>query len=329
MRRFRSFLLLMPAVLVGCVAPSVESESTEPEAVISEEAQNLLIEIREIQEVLPEIESERPVFTRLEGEKRLRALLAETTGLKLDGGGAEDTELAQNYSPEEIAQARLVAAGLRESVVVIATTWEEFGFEYSGDATAWMVSPRIAITNDHNLRNQSGDLIDSSGVAIFDIQGNEYGVERYLTLNRDFDVAAILLDADHPGPFVDLSSSSEAVVGDAVVVVGHPSQMGYWVQSIARMKLYQPGRDVLSGEGGVGGGSLHISLGISDGSSGSPVLDLSGNFVGILHSSPFLSSDDLSGAPFNGGPLSVLPSQTESFGSSAEDVMRIVGDLIP
>jgi S1-C subfamily serine protease len=302
-------------------------DSSEIEADRFDEAQSLLSEIKEIENVLSDIKGEDLVGTRVDGEKRLRALLAETVGRQLDGGGSEGAELAENYSSEEISQARKVAASVRESVVVIAATWEESGSQYEGDATAWMVSPRVAITNDHNVRNQAGNPIDPSGVAIFDIQGNKYGVESFLILDREFDVAAILLDSDFPGPLIDLTLSSPAEVGDIVVVVGHPSQIGYWVQSIARVKLYQPGRDVFSGDGGVGGGSLQISLGISDGSSGSPVFNLSGNFVGILHSSPAITSDDLSGAPFNGGPLSVLPSQDESFGSSADDVIRIVGEL--
>lgn len=327
MRRFWTSLIFLPLVLVGCMAQGGNPDSSEIEADRFDEAQSLLSEIKEIENVLSDIKGEDLVGTRVDGEKRLRALLAETVGRQLDGGGSEGAELAENYSSEEISQARKVAASVRESVVVIAATWEESGSQYEGDATAWMVSPRVAITNDHNVRNQAGNPIDPSGVAIFDIQGNKYGVESFLILDREFDVAAILLDSDFPGPLIDLTLSSPAEVGDIVVVVGHPSQIGYWVQSIARVKLYQPGRDVFSGDGGVGGGSLQISLGISDGSSGSPVFNLSGNFVGILHSSPAITSDDLSGAPFNGGPLSVLPSQDESFGSSADDVIRIVGEL--
>jgi S1-C subfamily serine protease len=331
MRGLIGLFVALPLALSGCTAQDIGEESpAQTEIVVSDEALALIDEIKIIQETLSGVEPASPVTSQVEGEKRLRGLLAENVGKRLDGDGELGTALGERFSPEEISEAREVASQLRQSVVVLATTWEEFGFTYEGDATAWMISPNVAITNDHNLADGNNlSYINPDGIAVFDINGNEYGVEGYLELNPDYDVAAILLDSEHPGPYLDLAGAVPAEVGDVVVAVGHPAQIGYWVQSIGRVTLYSPGRDVYAASGDMGGGSLHVDIGISDGSSGSPVVNLDGQVVGILHSSPAMSREEFSSAPFAGGPVSILPAQRESFGTAADDLLRIMGGLLP
>lgn len=331
MRGVIGLLFALPLVFTGCTVQGAgEGPRADAEIVVGDEALAIIEEIQIIQDALSEVGPTVPVKSQIEGEKRLRGLLAENVGKRLDGDGGPSTALGENFSAEEIGQARQIASQLRQSVVVLSATWEEFGFTFEGDATAWMISPNVAITNDHNLTD-SNDLsyIDPSGITLFDINGNEYGVMGYLELNPNYDVAAILLDSDHPGPYLDLAGAVPAEVGDVVVAVGHPAQIGYWVQSIGRVTLYSPGRDVYAGSGSMGGGSLHVDIGISDGSSGSPVVNLDGEVVGILHSSPATSREEFSSAPFAGGPVSILPAQRESYGTAADDLLRIMEGLLP
>lgn len=336
----RAVALVLPlSFLGGCQSAQIEDapalsiveDAPAPdtaEEVISEIIR-LLEDVEQTSELLRELEYLEPVLSQEEGESRLRETLWRAAGIELDGNGAPGTPLAMKYSDEEITKARIAAENLAQSTVVISTSWFEDGFSYTGDATAWMVSPSVAITNDHNL-GDSYDLnyIDPAGIAIYDLWGNEYGVERYLALSPEFDVAAVLLDSDHPGPFVDLNNLSDGGPGDVVVAVGHPGQMGYWVRSIGRVTLVRPGRDVYSGPNGVSGGSLHTDIGISKGSSGSAVVDLDGRLVGILHSSPSLTSDRRSSDNRSGEVFSVFPGNDESFGTSGVDILRLMSGLL-
>lgn len=162
---------------------------------------------------------------------------------------------------------------VRKSVMMLDVTYPHG----AAHGTGWFHEDGTIITNAHNV-NQAFE--ESYGYSV-DKETFDFEVLGY---DEDLspDVAVLATDYDAPGlPIGDSTSLSS---GDPLMMVGHPGGFGNWVISLGRFERRSTdfGTDAL----------LTSVPGLS-GSSGSPMLNLDGEVVGVLNSSLDKSNDQL------------------------------------
>ncbi|MFC4358713.1 trypsin-like peptidase domain-containing protein [Halobium salinum] len=136
-----------------------------------------------------------------------------------------------------------------------------------GAGTGWVLDEGRIVTNGHVV----GAATD---VTCYTLAGERLEVEVVGTSQRP-DVA--LLATDDPVPATLPTGSSDDLESDQPLVqVGHPGGVGYWVISLGRLRR---GR----GFGFVGGDQLVSTVPSAQGSSGSPLLNLDGEVVGLTY----------------------------------------------
>lgn len=177
----------------------------------------------------------------------------------------ETTETDDNtYNETTKETARDVAATVRESTVQVGTG--------NGGGTGWVLDTDNAyiVTNSHVVRNTTDVQITTyddttySGTVIGNVDGHIPDVALIQINNTDtFDLPALSLGDD-----------TTLEHGDELVQVGHPMRVGGWVSSLGE---YQQHEDAA--------GWFESSLPSQPGNSGSPVVTLDGNVVGMTSGS--------------------------------------------
>ena len=187
------------------------------------------------------------------------------------------------FPPAVRDTAHEIGESIRDSVVVLDIIYGEFD---SGFATAWVVDDGYLLTNAHNVDDAPIEL------RVVNPGGETYSAEivNYVEGQRP-DVA--LLKTDFPGEPLSLGSSSDLDQGDYVVQVGHPGDFGYWVISLGEFVNAQV--DI-----------LQATVPGLEGNSGSPIVDFSGEVVGMTYSG---TPPELPQTPYEGDPV------TDAFGN--------------
>lgn len=154
---------------------------------------------------------------------------------------------------------------IRPSVMMLDVT-----FEYgAGHGTGWFHEDGPIITNAHNVDmpfeesygySHDGETFD------FDVVGYDE--------DRAPDVAVLSTDFEAPG--LPIGSSTSLSKGDPLVMVGHPGGFGNWAITLGRFDHRKEGFD---------GEALLTTVPGLSGSSGSPLLNLDGEVVGVINSS--------------------------------------------
>lgn len=155
-----------------------------------------------------------------------------------------------------------LAKGVRESVVQITGTNENSGF-----GTGWLIVPNVVVTNEH-VADYDSSYYGRIAVRTIDnvrVPGEVIYTDKYR------DIALIKLDRELDKPTLTLTDSL-VNEGEPVIAVGHPDRIENW----ATMAGLVTNNDYYEGE------SILTSLPTSSGASGSPILNLEGEVVGII-----------------------------------------------
>jgi serine protease Do len=161
-------------------------------------------------------------------------------------------------------RAREVGLTARDAVVYLEL---RAGNRYSV-GTGWLLDDEHIVTNGHVVA-QGGE------VTCYTVDGDTIDVE-LVDASRDPDVALLRTPDDVPAT-LSTGSAEELDRDQPLVQVGHPGSVGNWVISLGRFG----GRTGVLGSGE----TLRTSVPSARGSSGSPLLTLDGDVVGLTYAS--------------------------------------------
>lgn len=174
-----------------------------------------------------------------------------------DGGSA-------NFTQTTLDEAQAVADQARDSVVYLEI---DDGVE---SGTGWFVEDGYILTNQHVVAQ-------ATTIRAFLVDGTEIDVTVEETLARP-DLA--LLSTPHDGPVLPTAETVDLEVDQPLVQVGHPGGVGAWVQTLGRyLRTYVSPADDDRGDYD----DLSTTVPGRSGVSGSPILDLDGQVVGITY----------------------------------------------
>ena len=152
-----------------------------------------------------------------------------------------------------------------------------------GSGSGFFVSDDgLLVTNYHVIEKASRAVAKTNA-------GDELSIEGAACVDQKNDLA-VLAAVIFPGkvPFLRLGKSAQVDVGERVAVIGNPLGLGGSLsEGIVSAKrdsrsMVAPQASPDAGASGAGGHQwLQITAAISPGSSGSPVLDTSGNVIGV------------------------------------------------
>jgi len=126
------------------------------------------------------------------------------------------------------------------------------------------------ITNNHVISGSSNITVTLS-------DHKQYKAD-VLGIDRRSDFAILRIHADHKLPFVHLGDSDKLVVGQKVLAIGNPFGLEGTLTTGIVSSL---GRSIDSEEGNTLEGLIQTDAAINPGNSGGPLLDSSGNVIGI------------------------------------------------
>lgn len=171
-------------------------------------------------------------------------------------------ETKARYPDDVRSTAKSVGLAARESVMFLDVLTAGGG----GTATGWFVGDGRILTNAHN----TVDFDTAETVRGWSVDGEAFDLELVGAVeDQSPDVA--LLETDFDAPALPTRSTDSLSVDDHVVQVGHPGGFGNWVVSLGAVT------DL--------GDDLQTSVPGLQGNSGSPVLNLAGEVVGMTHGS--------------------------------------------
>jgi len=164
----------------------------------------------------------------------------------------------------EVPDLRTLAKQARPSVFLLAIQDEDG--EVKGSGTGFLISPDgLLVTNHHVVSDAKGMIAKAEN-------GGLFPVLKVVATDPANDLALLRLQAKDL-PWLRLAPPNSAEVGTRIAVIGSPLGLeGTLTEGIVSARRNLPGqkREV-----------LQISATISQGSSGSPVLDAQGRVVGV------------------------------------------------
>ncbi len=188
--------------------------------------------------------------------------------------GWAGVKAAQGFSPSQV---------FRRAAPAVVMVYTETGPGKGRAGTGSIISPDgYIITNAHVVQGAYRDRISIflkpkklTGVLARDLS-RRYKA-KLVALDKDLDLALIKMEKPVQGlPVLRFGDSAEVEVGDVVLVIGHPEQGGLW--SLTRGIISAR----WSNYGGVRGKNVfQTDAGINRGNSGGPLLNSSGQMVGI------------------------------------------------
>lgn len=171
----------------------------------------------------------------------------------------------------------------RESVLVVATLFkcESCPDDHIRAASGVVIAGGgVAITSYHVFAGNASTNNDFTQV-VMDHQGNVYAVAEVLAASKSDDIAIFRFDTEgktlRPLPLAD-----RVEPGQEALVIGHPHSMFYSLTTGMVSRLYM--RE--------GGEKMSVTADFAQGSSGGPVLDRSGNIIGIVAATLSLYNTD-------------------------------------
>ena len=178
-------------------------------------------------------------------------------------------QLPGGFEDDVLAAARTVGTRVRESVVYLELP--------SGHATGWYI-------DDHHIATNSHNVLGLPSVTAWTVDGSSFDVDVVEAVPGMLpDVA--LLRAERTGTPLPLGSAASLEPGDEVVQVGNPGAVGNWLIAVGRQvrtsRISQGDDAPQSGPGVVP--EITTSVPGAQGNSGSPLVNLDGEVVGMTH----------------------------------------------
>lgn len=165
-----------------------------------------------------------------------------------------------DFSESELDAAAEVIEDIREAVTFVWDAWSFGSAFYTGDEY---------VTAFHVTRDA---WYWAGGVWGEDTRGSEW---EFSLGDYDVDIDTQILTTDHIAPdSIKITNYTEPDEGDAIVMVGHPFNVGDWVGSVGRFQE-------VNTDPGLVDIAYEANLPIKGGNSGSPVMTLDGEFVGM------------------------------------------------
>ena len=129
------------------------------------------------------------------------------------------------------------------------------------------------VTNYHVIQPDGRAELQEVTVTLVD--GTAFPAE---VIGRDAqsDLAVLKISRSEPFPFVHFGNSSQARVGDWVIAIGNPFNLGGTVTSGIVSAVVRP-----TGQGGAYDRYIQTDASINRGNSGGPLFDMEGNVIGI------------------------------------------------
>lgn len=213
-----------------------------------------------------------PAFSAQEGdqrdcEERIRELESRIESLRAELENKEqmiDQLQTQEYEYTKQIHEEAEEAGKRLRDAVVSVELDYVGG--SSGATGWFIEENRILTNEHVI---SGVINQDADLYVWDINQNR--VEA--TIEKIADSADLaLLETSDSAPYVPpLADLEDVEQGDKLVRVGNPFLIGYWAMGLGELlsKDRRPDR------------RLFAELPYGGGHSGSPVINLDGEVIGI------------------------------------------------
>lgn len=133
-----------------------------------------------------------------------------------------------------------------------------------GGGTGWVVDAGYVVTNAHIARQRETFQVETFA--------GETGTAERVGYQKDMNPDVALLETDLTGPpSLPLGDSSSVERGDPLVIVGHPQGVGKWVISLGSFVQHAEGI-----------GWLVTDAPTKNGNSGSPLVTLDGEVVGLV-----------------------------------------------
>lgn len=181
-------------------------------------------------------------------------------------------QLEAGFPTSTIERARAIGLDVRESVVALEILDDGMP---SGHATGWVVDDGHLLTNAHNV--YAGGVTNDVTVVTHDGDRFDADVVDFVETMQP-DVALLRVDGLDAPP-LSMTSVDDLEAGQPLVQVGHPGEVGFWIISLGRFvdarrtvsfddETYSELTTVVPGRQGV---------------SGSPLLTLDGDVVGMTH----------------------------------------------
>jgi serine protease Do len=101
---------------------------------------------------------------------------------------------------------------------------------------------------------------------------------RIVAVDPEHDLAVLKLESDRPMPHVRLGRSNDIMIGETVIVIGNPLGLQHSVTTGIVSAL---GRDLQFGDEMVYRGLIQTDAAINPGNSGGPLLNITGELIGI------------------------------------------------
>ena len=275
----------------GCLGYTIAS--TEDAAATQDQIDDLEAELEERDERIAELEEtlaeKRSTIETIEDERdtlevevaakrdRIDELIDERTDRIVDLEELEREidrlEPDHEFSDAELDRAVDVIQGVRDAVVRVVHGW--------GAGAGFHIGDGVFLTPYHVARGR-----DDRGIFGEDIDHERW---EFTVGAADPDIDAQLVTATtHPDATVPIGDHADLEADDPIVMVGHPHNVGQWVGSV--------GRYLETDQEGAPFDIVHVAdIPIKGGNSGSPVLTLDGDFVGMAVASR--TNRDLYDAP--------------------------------
>ena len=216
-----------------------------------------------------------------------------------------DEDLAARFGDRLTTEARVYQmAGPAVVSIDVAGTVRSFGpFRPSathtslGQGTGVVIDPSgLVITNAHVAVPQEQGL-DPESIEIEVSFGSDFGAARHpaklLSLDREWDLALLKIEAPGPFRFIPIEDSGELLIGEKVITIGTPFGNEH---SITSGILSGKRRDVVvrtpSGGRAQLSGLIQTDAAINPGNSGGPLLNAYGQLIGI-NSATLIAADGI------------------------------------
>lgn len=239
-------------------------DKTEYVTDLEEENDDLTVELQQTSEEVADLEADlsqaRAEIDDLEAAKSTKQ--SEIASLEDDIEQLEDriADLTgeAEFDDDEIDAAVDVAHEHRDAVSFIATSQSAATAFHIGDGiyttVEHAVAPTFALFDDH--------------LETFDGETTSYDREQ-----TDADLDLRTVSADELDAVVDVGTHARPDGGDVVVSIGHPIHVGMWVIAVGRFDRFRDGSNFEE---------AIADLPAQSRSSGSPVFDTDGQFVGMV-----------------------------------------------